>query len=311
MIIFFIGVNHFAANILHMLCKNKVKIAYVITKHDKRYGRGLKIQPSPVKYIAQRCNLNIYETESVNDKNSKLFLRINAPDVIIIVEYGEKIEDDVIAIPKYGIINAHPSVLPSLRGSTPIEHAIINGYGVTGVSIIKINDKIDAGDILKILTCKINEKDTYDSLIKKLARLASKSLIYVIKNIRFIDVQLIKQDDTQVTYTSKLQKNFYRINWSDNALTINRKIRSTFSKKKHLTQINNCFINIIETRIIIRYKKQTVAPGTIIKVSKMGVDVITNENVLRIKKIQFPNKKIINIKDNLKDNFFYVGNNFV
>lgn len=311
MTIFFIGTNHFAANILNILYKNNITISHIITKYDGKYGRGLKTQAYPVKYIAQKYKLNIYETASINSKECNLFLKTKSPSIIILVDYGEKIENDIINIPKYGIINVHPSILPLLRGATPIEHAIINGDNQTGVSIIKINDKIDAGDILKILYCKISKQETYDSLLKKLTNLAGIALISTINDIVSKKVSILIQDENQATYAPKLQKNFYRINWFDSALTINRKIRSTFSKKKHFTQFNNSFINIIETSVIIRYKKNMYSPGTITKISKFGIDVITSKDILRIKKIQFHSKNIINIKDNFKNLFFYIGNNFI
>ncbi|HFL8819296.1 MAG TPA: methionyl-tRNA formyltransferase [Candidatus Azoamicus sp. OHIO2] len=313
MTIFFLGVNKFAGAVLELLCKKKIKIDCVITKHDGIYGRGLKYHPYPVKVISKKYNLNIYETHSINNKESELFLKKNKPVIIVMIEYGEKIEKHILNIPIYGIINVHPSILPLLRGPSPIEYAIMNGSLETGVSIIKINDKIDTGDILKISRCIINEKTTYLSLFKKLKILAVESLIETIKNIFENKIILIKQNDLIATYSQKLQKNFFRINWNQTAITINRNIRATFGIKKHMTQINNNLCNIIETVVIFKTNKIDTISGTIIKVSNVGIDVSTTKYILRIKKIQFPGKNIMSACDILKSkkNIFYVNNIFI
>ena len=296
--IIFLGTNNFAAAILKSLIK-KIKIHYVITKNDSKHGRGQIIKPSPVKNISLIHNIETYTIKkSINDE--KNFIQDKNPDIIILIEYGEKISEEIICIPKYGIINVHPSILPNLKGSMPIEHAIINGLTETGVSIIKINNKIDSGPILNVKTCKIFKHDTYDSLSLKLQKLSLKALIETLNIIKQNKISETKQiDENNLLWAYKLDKKFYKIDWTKSAIQINRNIRSTFSKTTHYSKINNDLIKVIDTKIIYKIKKsyQKLSAGTIMKISRIGIDVKTGENIIRIKKLQFPGKKIQKVSE--------------
>lgn len=296
--IFFLGTNDFAAEILESLNKI-IKIQYVMTKDDSKVGRGQKLTPSPVKQICIKYGIKTHIIEtSINSSKEKNFIEKTLPDIIILIGYGEKIDAKIINIPKYGIINVHPSILPNLRGATPIEHAIINNLNETGVSIIKIDNNIDTGPILNIKKCKITKNDTYDSLFIKLKKISLTALIDTLKNIDRKTIIAQKQiAHTNRLLAPKIEKNFYKINWNKPALEINRNIRSTFSKKKHYAEINKHIVKIIETTVINRIKAshKNLLSGTILKISTNGIDVKTPEKIIRIKKLQFPGKKITNI----------------
>lgn len=308
--IIFIGTKDFASYVLEKMIKKKYDIICSVTKNDKNMGRGLKKKSHPVKQISIENKINIITTDNINKEEIKI-KNLN-PEIIIVTEYSEKIKKNIISIPKYGIINIHPSLLPELRGATPIQSAIINGLNETGVSIMKINEKYDDGNILSQQTCKINETDTYDSLSKKLKKIAVRILLKTLNNIEKNNQVEIKQETKNKTHTKKIEKDFYLINWNDTATLINRKIRSTFSAAKHHSFIENTSINIIETIPMKKNKKYVCAPGTIIKINKYGIDVKTGFGILRIKKIQFPGKKINIIKDvlNSKSYLFKIGNIF-
>lgn len=308
--IIFIGTKEFASYILEKMIEKKYDIICSITKNDKNMGRGLKKKAHPVKTISIKNNINVLTTENINEEN--LNIKNLNPEIIIVTEYAEKIKNEIIKIPKYGIINIHPSILPALRGATPIQSAILNGLDETGVSIIKINEKYDEGNILNQQKCKINKKDTYNSLSKKLKKIAANLLFKTLKQIEKNDHIEKSQNIKNKTYTKKLEKNFYSINWNDSANLIDRKIRSTFNITKHYSFIENIFINIIEAIPLKKNITSTCVPGTIIKNSKHGIDVKTGLGLLRIKKIQFPGKKINIIKDvlNSKSYLFKIGNIF-
>ncbi|HIH2763376.1 MAG TPA: formyltransferase family protein [Candidatus Azoamicus sp.] len=135
-----------------------------------------------------------------------------------------KIKNNIINIPKYGIINIHPSLLPSLRGPTPIQTAIINGLDKTGTSIIKINEHYDTGNILNKNTCKITKYDTYDSLSIKLKKKSVNLLFSTLKKIKKKNIKEEKQNTIIKSNTKKLEKDFFFINWEDSAILINRKL---------------------------------------------------------------------------------------
>ncbi len=293
--IIYLGTNFFSSITLELLLKNNIKINYIICKKAKKMGRGLNLKKHPTELCALKYKIPIQSVDSVNTLKFKSFLQQLKPDLIILIEYFEKINIDIINIPKYGILNIHPSILPQLKGATPIQSAIINNFYETGVTIININNKLDSGDIISIIKYNITKHENYNSLFKKLIKLSFKTLLHVLKNINIKLLQ--KQNTNHISYTYKFNKNFYKINWFDSAGMINRKIRSTFNLKKHYANINNIYLNILMTCVIINVNKIKKLPGTIIKISNLGIDVITGFNILRIKKIQFSGKKIISIAD--------------
>lgn len=308
--IIFIGTNNFAAKILEKLIKNKVKINSTFTKPDAKKGRGQKISPYPVKIISEKSNIKCFTQKNINSKTSIKIIKNLSPDIILMTEYGEKIADEIINIPKYGILNIHPSILPKLRGPTPIQTAILTGEKETGVSIIKINNKIDSGLILNIMKYKIKKYDTYITLMKKLSVLSVKCIIQTLNGIKYKKITPYKQNENDATITIKIDKSFYKINWNDTAINIERKIRALSGIKYPFTFLKNMQIKIAYVKIL--KKKCISTPGIIINITKYGIDVSTKNGLIRIKKIQFQGKNVNDIKNivNSNTNFFNIGEKF-
>jgi len=301
--IIFIGTNFFAANILRKLIEKKIKIRSVITKNDKKIGRGQKIKSYPVKLVSKENNIMFYTTNHINDTNIKNIINKINPEIIILVEYGEKIDNDIIEIPKHGIINLHPSILPKFRGATPIQSAIINNENETGVSIIRINNIIDSGNILNISECKINKNETYTSLSKKLINIGYKSLINVINKIKANKLKVYVQNEKNVSYTRLIDNNIFHINCNSDALSINRTIRAFYGIKKFYIINREITIKIISTTVLRRISKDML--GKVVNITKHGIDINTKKYILRVKKIQLPGKNINTIKNILNSNKIY------
>lgn len=308
--ILFIGTNNFASSILEKLIEKNIDIKYVVTKPDNKMNRGQKLNSYPVKIIAEKYKIKYITENNINTKKFSNFIKKVMPNLIIIVEYGKKITDELIKIPKHGIINIHPSILPDLRGPTPIQTAILNGYKKTGVSIIKINSKIDSGDILNISICKINNKDTYLSLFKKLINLSVKCLLITLNDIKNNNIKIIKQDDNNATYTKKLNKNLFKINWNKKSIEIERQIKALTGIKFPFTSINEHIMKIINGTSV--KKIHNYKPGIITKINKKSIDIATLDGVLRINNVQFQGKKINSVKDilNSKKDLFKIGSKF-
>lgn len=308
--IIFLGTNDFAANILEKLIKKKIKISHTLTKPDNKFGRGLKITEYPVKVISKKYSIPCLQIENINSiESSKLIKSLN-PNLILMIEYGVKIKKNIIKIPNVGILNLHPSILPDLKGPTPIQTAILNGYTETGVSVIKINNKIDSGNILNIIKCKLNKNETYITLQKKLIILSVKCIINTLALLKKNKIIEIIQDPKKSSYTQKIDKDYFKIDWEDKAINIERKIRSLTGFKYPFTTFKEEKIKVIYVKIIKKNIKSN--PGTIIKINNNGVDVKTSDYLIRIKKLQFHGKNIITIKDmlNSKKSFFNIGETF-
>ncbi|HFL8824098.1 MAG TPA: methionyl-tRNA formyltransferase [Candidatus Azoamicus sp. OHIO1] len=307
----FIGTNHFAAKILEDLIKKNI-INHIFTKPDNKIGRGQKLTPYPVKIVGEKYKIDTCTQKSINNKNIINNIKKLAPDLIITCEYSEKICKKIIDIPKLGTINIHPSLLPKYRGPAPIENAILNNEKETGISIIKINEFIDSGDIIAMATCKILKKDTYESLTKKLIKLSNKQLLCLISRFKKDKIISIKQNENNATYAPKIEKKDFKINWNDTANNINNKIRALSGKRYANSNINNTYIKILNSTIINNILLKNNKPGYIIKIGKLGIDVSTKDNVLRIKKLQISGRRPITAKEilNSKQKVFTIGNKF-
>ncbi len=301
----FLGTGHFAANILSNLIKTSINIDYIIIKKNK-------LKEYNIKTIAIQNKIRLIEFYSINSQESILMFKNINFDIILMTDYGEKLCNEIINQVKFGILNIHPSILPFLRGATPIQSAIINNFTETGISIIKINDKIDEGDLLKVNKCKIENTDTYDSLSEKLVKIAINSICDLLLEIELKKFLLIKQDNQNNSYTFKLSKDFYKINWNESATLIERKIRATYSIKYHFSFINGYRINIIKAYALNKNLKNNFEIGAICYLSNNFIDIVTGEGILRIENIRFSGKNTVSIRDvlNSKNNFFYLGNKF-
>jgi methionyl-tRNA formyltransferase len=226
--ILFMGTPDFAAPTLHSLIStfNDAKLS-VISMPDKVRGRGKKTTPSPVKSVALAHQLPVYTpytkfdlTQQINDLN---------PDLIIVVAYGMIIEKTIVD--RYFCVNSHASLLPDYRGASPIQASLLNGDTKTGITLIKLNELMDAGDILYSRGLSINETDNHGSLTQSLSKLGAESVVHFIQS-QFIPNQIRQtpQDDSKATYCKKIKKEDLLVDSSMNATDIYRKIKA-FSPK--------------------------------------------------------------------------------
>lgn len=305
----FIGTNNFASKILEELIKKKIKISLVISKIDSKIGRYYKKNPHPVSIVSENFDVPLYKTENINEKKSEIFIKDVSPELIILVEYGEKINNNIIKIPNYGIWNLHPSLLPDYRGAMPIQYSILNGDFQTGVTLIKINDIIDGGKIINYKKCKISADDNFLNLSQKLVKCGIDCITESLNNFKINSFK--KNKKKMFSHSYKLNKDFYKIDWRDSALNINKKIKAFYGIKKFSAKINSVEFKIIETDVKISNEITNQVPGKILNIKHDGIYISTGLNIICIKKIQFPGKKIINIKDliNSRKNLFKICDN--
>lgn len=229
----FMGTPEFAVPIFEMLCKNDFKPKAVFTAPDKPAGRGQEITPPPIKVIAQKYGIAVFQPQTRDELiNQTIGLK---PDLIIVVAYGKILPKEILALPKYGAINVHPSLLPKYRGPSPIQFPILNGEKETGVTIMLMNEQMDEGAILAQEDLKIEADETAQTLENKLSRLASKLLIktlnqwLILKEMPKSAQELIfpqEQDNSKATYTKILTKQDGKIIWDKSAQELSRQIRA-------------------------------------------------------------------------------------
>lgn len=210
--IIFLGTPNFAIPSLQALIKANLKPFLVVTQPDKPVGRNQRLTPPPIKEFALK-----YEIKIVQPMNKKELIKIFNSfdvDVCILVAYGMIIPKEILSKPKFGFLNVHPSLLPKYRGPSPIQFALLNRETITGVTIMKLDDKMDTGPILKQQETLITPEDTAESLHNKLSSLGADLLIRVLPDYLQNKIKLIPQNDSMATYSKIIKREDGRINWS-------------------------------------------------------------------------------------------------
>ena len=210
----FMGTPQFAAQVLEYLINRGVHIVGVISKPDKPQGRSKRLVPTPVKLVAQNHALPLFQPDTVSDPLFVPTLASLEPDLIAVVAYGEIVKENVLSLPHRACINLHASLLPKYRGAAPIQWALINGEVATGVTIIHMAQKMDAGDILAQETLAIGEQETCGELQERLCHLGSRLLFNVIKEFETGTPVAHPQNHDDATFAPKITVAGCRIDWS-------------------------------------------------------------------------------------------------
>ena len=222
--ILFVGTSKFAVPILEGLLESSVNIQAVFTAPPKLANRGLKKVLSPIGKFAEEYQLPL-EYSDLKDSETINKIKELSPDIIFVIAYGYILPKEIIEIPKLGCFNFHGSILPKYRGAAPIQRAIIAGEKTTGVTVIKVDQGLDTGDVVLDSSIEISDEDTYHDLEKKLSQL-SKNILPTFFEKLSSNTEIMPQDNAQATYAAKINKTEARIDWQEDANLINRKIRA-------------------------------------------------------------------------------------
>jgi len=218
------GTPQFSVPSLEALAKSSYQISCVYTQPPKKSNRGQKTNPSPIQSSAKNLKLIIRNPNNLNtDEELKFFKDIN-PDIVIVVAYGQLIPKKFLSIPRKGFINIHASLLPKWRGAAPIQRAIINLDKQTGISIMKIEEELDSGPVMKKIEIEISPSDTSGSVSERLSTIGSKYIVGALDDIFNKKDKFIEQDHNNSSYAKKIKKIEAKINWAENAKNIIGKI---------------------------------------------------------------------------------------
>lgn len=222
----FAGTPDFAVPSLRALHDAGHDVSLVVTQPDRPRGRGQKLAPPPVKKTARELGCAVAQPERAREEEFKQRLRALAPEIGVLVAYGELLDEDLLNIPEHGFINLHASLLPRYRGAAPIHHPILNGDETTGVSVVRMVQELDAGPILAQQEVEIGPDDTVGDLHDRLAEEGAKALADVLDRLdRGEPVAEHPQDNSQATYAPKLSRDDGRIDWSQPAQDIKNRVR--------------------------------------------------------------------------------------
>ena len=291
--IVFFGNTEFSNPTLNK-CNSSYDVISVVTNHSKQMGRGRKFLETPVKSLADELKLNVMEIDNLNDESFINQLKSLSPDLFVVVAY-KVLPQTILEIPKLGSINIHSSLLPKYRGAAPIQHSIMNGDEVTGVSTFLIEQKVDTGNILLQKECKIEEDDNYGTLSSKLSTIGAELLIESISKYYDGSIAPVLQDNELATLAPKIKKEDYIINWNKDASVVKNKIRAFSPYPGAYTLIDNKRLKIFKSELNkgIGYKET----GKIINLSKEYFEVSCSHGSLKIYEIQIEGKKRMSSKD--------------
>jgi methionyl-tRNA formyltransferase len=285
-----------AALCLKALIEAKENIVAVITQPDRPKGRGLKLAPSPVKEIALHYNIAVHQPEKIKDQETIDLIKNLKPDLIVVVAYGKILPKEMIDMPKYGTINVHASLLPEYRGAAPIQWALMNGEKTTGITIMKVIEALDAGDIIIQRSLAIEDEDNTLTLSDKLFKLGSKLLVEAVSQVKNGKILLIKQDEKQVSFAPSLEKEMGVIDWKKSARDIFNQIRACNPWPVAYTYLNGKMFRIFSAELGLADKND--GPGTIVDlVKEKGFIVASGDGTLLIKEVQIEAGKKMNAWD--------------
>lgn len=299
----FMGTPTFSVPILEALIE-KTNVILVVSQPDREKDRKGNLLSTPIKELALKHNIEVYQPSNIKQNYQKI-IDVN-PDIIITCAYGQIIPEELLNYPKYKCINVHGSLLPKLRGGAPIHHAIIDGETETGITIMYMDKKMDAGDIISQRKIKIDDNDNLDVLYEKMSYLGRDLLMDTLESIVDGTNNRKKQDKKKVTYAPNITKEEEKINFDKSGIEIHNLIRGLSS-----SPCAYCFLD--EKRMKIFTSILTNIPskypaGTIEKIDKSGIYVSTIDNIIVFTDIMLEGKKRclvsnfingINIKDYL------------
>lgn len=290
--IVFMGTPSFAVPILEALIDN-YNVIMVVCQPDKEKDRKGNIIYSPCKEIALKNNIEIYQPNKIRDEYQCILDK--NPDIIITAAYGQIIPLEILEYPKYGCINVHGSLLPKLRGGAPIHHAIINGDKFAGVTIMYMDKKMDAGDIISQRSIEIGENTILDDLYYKLSIIGRDLLLDTLPSIFNGTNDRIKQDENKVTFGFNITKEEEKIDFNDTSNNIHNKIRGLSSIPGAYAIINNKRMKIYLSEKTNNISKSK--PGTINDINENGIIVSTKDYDIILKDIKLEGKNRCNVKD--------------
>ena len=301
--VIFMGTPEFSLNVLDMLIKN-TNVIGVVTQPDKLVGKNKEKSFTPIKKLALDNNIKVIQPEKIRKEYDEV---INLkPDLIVTCAYGQIIPEVILDCPRLGCINVHASILPKLRGGSPLHHALIDGYDKTGVTIMYMDKGMDTGDIITQQEIDILKTDTVGTIHDKLSVLGSELLLKTLPSIINGTNQRIKQDDSMATYCHNITHEEEIIDFNKDVLSIFNQVRGMNPYPVAYFTLASVVYKVYEVDYEETDKYSDKENGEVVIQDKSDLVIRANNGLIYLKKIKKEGKKLMNIKDYLngeKDSF--------
>lgn len=286
----FMGTPDFAEASLQKLIDEGFDIAGVFTQPDKPRDRGMSLSFSPVKTLALRCGIPVFQPEKLRDGSALQQLQALKPDVLAVVAYGRILPDEFLSLPKYGAVNVHASLLPKYRGAAPIQWAVLNGDRTTGVSTMYLAHDMDTGDIIYTRETAIGEKETSGELFDRLKIMGAELLAETLRDIEKGTAPRTPQDHTKASYVPMLDKSMSPIDWNRSPRQIMKQIYGLQPWPVATMTLGGVVLRVFD----VDYTQTHTAkkPGSVVSAGQEGLEIACEDGqTLLVKELQAPGKK--------------------
>lgn len=288
--IIFLGTPDFAKNVLQKLIDSNHQVVAVVCQPDKPVGRKQILTMPPVKELALKNNIKVFQFNKIKKEGLKPLSELNA-DIMITAAYGQILSKEILNITKNGVINVHASLLPKYRGSSPVQWALINGEKVTGVTIMKTDVGMDTGDMILKQQIDILPEDNVLSLLDKLSNVGADLLLKALKQIEDGSAVFEKQDETKSSYFPMLSKEMAKINFNNKAQDIVNFVRGLEEWPTAFTIINGQVLKIFKAEFIL-CNEENLQNGLIVKCNgKNGLQIKAKDGLIVAKEVQYGSGK--------------------
>lgn len=295
----FMGTPQFAVPTLEALIQKGHEVLAVVTQPDRPKGRGRKRVPSPVKELAVMHQIEVLQPQKASDDYSCDQIRKMAPDLAIVVAFGQILKKNLLTIPDWGVINIHASLLPKYRGAAPIQWAILNSESKTGLTVMRMDEGLDTGPIILQREVPILQDETAGQLHDRLSLLAGQVIIKALTDMTNSQVKEIPQDDSLASYASKIERRDSLVDWKQPATRISCLMRALDPRPGAYTLLEGKQIKLFSSTVVEKAGLDGV-PGRVVRHTKDAIHVDTGQGMIGIREIQYPGKKRLSIPDFLR-----------
>lgn len=289
----FMGTPDFAVGTLEALIAEGHEIRAVVTQPDKPKGRGKTLMPTPVKEVALKHEIPVLQPVKVREPEFVEQLRTMEADVIVVAAFGQIISRDLLELPKYGCINVHASLLPAYRGAAPIQWAVINGDRESGVTIMRMNEGLDTGDMIDKVVVPLAEDETGGSLFEKLSHAGARLCVKVLEDLESGRAVCTPQPEESTTaYAAMITKKMGEICWQRPAEEIEQLIRGLNPWPSAYTYLDNKSLKLWKATVEkAEEETENAVPGQVIRADKNGLCICTGDGILNVLELQLEGKK--------------------
>ena len=297
--IVFMGTPDFAEASLKKLIDEKFDVVGVFTQPDKPKGRGMELSFSPVKELALASGLPVYQPVKMRDGTAYEEIKALSPDILVVVAYGRILPDEILALPKYGAVNVHGSLLPKYRGAAPIPWAVLNGDKVTGVSTMYLASEMDTGDVIYTAETEIGEFETSGELFDRLMVMGAQLLAKTLRDIEKGIAPRTPQDHSKASYVSQLDKSLSPIDWNKSPRSVVKWIYGLQPWPVATMEMEGKTYRVFAAEYTDN--KTHKAPGQIVAAGEKGIEVACGDGeTVLITQLQAPGKKRMAAADFLR-----------